>query len=533
MKKKVVILGAGIAGLTVAHELSRSPGDYEIHVYDRNDVIGGMARGGIKFRDGIPLPTEYSWRIYGPNYDNLRDIFKQIPLINHPNKTVFDNLIDVNDYLIADKNTIFLMNNRPTTLWDMRQAFKDIPLRQKYQVLRKVLYCFMIATERLNHMDNMTWSEYINPDGSLCHDMRKYIIDIMGPFLGAEALQVNVPSTVKTLESFKVNNGPISVMNGPTNEAWFEHWKAYLEHLGVRFHLKSQVTDIHTKGDKIINAIVSNKEITADVFFCCLSVESVAKLPSLSLPGITELAERAHQLMVGMQLYFDKKISMPSNHTVMYIPDSPWQLVIEPQGMLWNKSYGDIADMWSIGLCDPIRPGLLIKKPFIACSHEEIQQEVWHQIINSELGSHLSLGSIKVLDYNIWDTYKFNGRALETKEPKFSTNKGTYFLRPQNETTYNNLFFATAYTQTKTAMFEMEGAAESGRRAARLVEKSVKVIPSNRPALFAPYRCLDSLFKPLNLYKYAALLWFILGLPIALIYLAGVTLCKKVAQKNL
>ncbi len=123
MKKKVVILGAGIAGLTVAHELIRTRSDYEIHVYDRNDVIGGMARSGIKLRDGISLPTEYSWRIYGPNYDNLRDIFKQIPLINPPDKTVYDNLIDVNDYLIADKQTIFLMNNKPNTLWDMRRAF--------------------------------------------------------------------------------------------------------------------------------------------------------------------------------------------------------------------------------------------------------------------------------------------------------------------------------------------------------------------------------------------------------------------------
>ena len=81
MKKKVVILGAGIAGLTVAHELSRSKSDYEIHVYDRNNVIGGMARSGVKQRDDILLPTEYSWRIYGPNYYNLRDIFKQIPLL--------------------------------------------------------------------------------------------------------------------------------------------------------------------------------------------------------------------------------------------------------------------------------------------------------------------------------------------------------------------------------------------------------------------------------------------------------------------
>lgn len=527
MKKKVVILGAGIAGLTVAHELTRSKSEYEIHVYDRNNIIGGMARSGVKPRDGTSLPTEYSWRIYGPNYCNLRDILQQIPLINNPDKTVHDNLIDVNDYLIADKQTIFCMNNRPKTLWDMKRAFHGIPFKQKWRVLSKIMYCFMITTDRLNRMDNMTWNDYIDPDRSLCHDMRKYIIDIMGPFLGAEPLLVNVPSTAKTLESFKLLNRPISVMNAPTNEAWFDHWQSHLESQGVTFHLNAQITDIQTDGDRVTNALIANEAISADLFFCCLSVESVAQMPSLNLPGIAELAKLGHQLMVGMQLYFDKKISMPSNHTAMYIPDSPWQIVIEPQGSIWNKTYGDVADLWSVGLCDPIRPGLLTKKPFINCSHEEIKQEVWHQIINSELGAYLSLSTVQVIDYNVWDTYRFNGHILETIEPKFSTNKGTWALRPNNATPFKNLYIATAYTKTETDMFEMESAAESGRQAVGLIEDSVKAIPSDRPKLFAPYRWLDSLLKPINLYQHATVGWFVLGLPIAIVYFLGTAIRKK------
>lgn len=39
-----------------------------------------------------------------------------------------------------------------------------------------------------------TINEYIDPKNSLCHDMKKYIVDIMGPYLGADYRQVNVPS---------------------------------------------------------------------------------------------------------------------------------------------------------------------------------------------------------------------------------------------------------------------------------------------------------------------------------------------------
>lgn len=516
MSKKIAIFGSGVGGLTVAHELAHCKGArYNIHIYERNNTIGGMARSGYKNRNGIMLPTEYCWRIYGPNYDNLREILKQIPLQNNPDKTVHDNLINIHDYLIADQHSIFKMNNRVKTLLDLRHAFKNVPLRQKWSVLNKILYCFMISSDRLNSLDSMTWKEYINPDDSLCHDMKKYIIDIMAPYLGAEANSVNVPSVAKTLESFKAFNGPISVLGGPTNEAWLDHWKHYLESKGVTFHLNSEITDIIADGENVKCALLSDgTEITSDVFFCSLPVESVAKLRSLKIPGIEELSQRAYQLMVGMQLYFNKKIRLPNRYTAMYIPNSTWQLVIEPQGSIWDKNYADIKDVWSIGLCDPIRHGLLIKKPFVECSHEEIKTEVWHQIKNSELGHYLALNEVEILDYNVWDTYVFNGHKLETCEPKFSTNKGTFFLRPDNRTKYKNLHFATAYTKTDTDMFEMESAAESGRRAARILEKSVRVVKIDRPLAFACYQWIDSLFAPINLYKHFPVIFLCLGLPL-------------------
>lgn len=519
MPKKIIILGAGVGGLTVAHELVHSKKtDYEIHIYEKNNCIGGMARSGYKERYGVKLPTEYCWRIYGPNYDNLREILKQIPLKDNPLKTVLDNLIDIRDYLIADQKTVFRMNNRPMTLLLMRRAFKNIPFQQKFYVFSKLLYCFMIATDRLNLLDNKTWKEYIDPHDLLCHDMKKYIIDIMGPYLGAEAAQVNVPSVVKTLESFKFFNHPISVMGAPTSEAWFDHWKKHLEINGVTFHLNASVTDIYPEGDSVKFALLSDeKKVTGDVFFCCMSLDSVASLPSLKIIGIDVLAKRSRQLMVGIQLYFDKKIVLPHQYTALYIPDSPWQLVIEPQGSIWNKRYNDVADVWSIGLCDPIRPGLLIKKPFVECTHEEIKNEVWHQIITSELGEYLNLATIQILEHHLWDTYVFNGKTLCTDEPKFSTNKGTYYLRPGNHTAFKNFYFATGYTQTETDMFEMESAAESGRRAARILEKSIRVVTTNRPLFFSFYRWFDSRLPKYDLFKQFPFIWFCLGLPFLLL----------------
>lgn len=532
---KVIIMGCGIGGLTVAHELIASQGsNYEIHLYERHNKIGGMARSNLKSRDGTMLPTEYCWRIYGPNYNNLRDILKQIPLKHDLSKTVHDNLIDISNYLIGDQQTVVHMNNRPSTLFDLRHVFKKVSLKQKFQVLNKILYCFLISTKRLNALDKLSWAEYINPDNSLCHDMKKYIIDIMGPYLGADAEKVNVPSVAKTLESFKIFNRPISVMNGPTNEAWFEHWKHYLESKGVIFHLNSEITAVHEEDDKIQHIILAdNTKVSGDVFFCSLPVESVVRLESLKIPGIKELARRSYQLMMSIQLYFDKKINLPYKNTAMYIPDSPWQLVIEPQGSIWHKSYNEIADLWSIGLCDSVRPGLLIKKPFVECSHEEIKQEVWYQIIQSEFNQYLHLDTVQIIDYNVWDTYVYNGKKLDTYEPKFSTNQGTYYLRPENRTHLKNMYVATAYTKTDTDMFEMESAAESGRRAAKILEPSIQVVGIQRPLFFGPYRLVDKVFPFFDIYKYGSIFWFIVGVIPALIILPFRFLFRKIKLNNL
>lgn len=43
MKKKVIVVGAGISGLTTAYELMKT-GRYDVTVLEREDAVGGLAR---------------------------------------------------------------------------------------------------------------------------------------------------------------------------------------------------------------------------------------------------------------------------------------------------------------------------------------------------------------------------------------------------------------------------------------------------------------------------------------------------------
>lgn len=81
---KVAVFGAGVAGLTAAHELARL--GHEVVVYEVNEAVGGFFRSARREADK-GMPSEFSWHGFGPWYHNLFDLLRQIP---YEGGTVYD-----------------------------------------------------------------------------------------------------------------------------------------------------------------------------------------------------------------------------------------------------------------------------------------------------------------------------------------------------------------------------------------------------------------------------------------------------------
>jgi uncharacterized protein with NAD-binding domain and iron-sulfur cluster len=73
--KSIVIFGAGIAGLSAAHELVQL--GYSVSVYEAIDQPGGFFRSSRLSTDN--MPSEYSWHGMGPWYHNTFDLMPKIP----------------------------------------------------------------------------------------------------------------------------------------------------------------------------------------------------------------------------------------------------------------------------------------------------------------------------------------------------------------------------------------------------------------------------------------------------------------------
>ncbi len=75
-RKTVAVFGAGIAGLSAAHEFARL--GYAVSVYEAAGEAGGFFRSARRPGCGN-TPSEYSWHGMGPWYHNTFDLMRQIP----------------------------------------------------------------------------------------------------------------------------------------------------------------------------------------------------------------------------------------------------------------------------------------------------------------------------------------------------------------------------------------------------------------------------------------------------------------------
>ena len=81
----------------------------------------------------------------------------------------------------------------------------------------------------------------------------------------------------------------------------------------------------------------------------------------------------------------------------------------------------------------------------------------------------------------VWHEWLFCPAGIQHRQPKWVTTTNTQPYLPAQATSIPNLVLAGAHTRTAADVWSIEGAVESGRRAAQVIEPSVRVIPQYKP----------------------------------------------------
>ena len=531
MRKTVIVLGGGIGGLSVAHELAER--GFRVQVFERKPILGGKARSMEAPNTGKGgrrnLPGEHGFRFFPNFYKHVTDTMKRIPYPGNVSG-VFGNIVHGSRAQIAraGKTAIIASARWPQTLGDWVVALKalcngaelGIPESEVlFYVNRLLVLLTSCSDRRVAEYEKISWWDFIGADDKtaeyqqfLARGMTRSMVAIRAE--GGSARTVGYVGLQLTLGLLKRGETVDRVLNGPTNEVWIDPWVSYLKSLGGEFHTGARIKAFHMDGARISRVTLERDggcyDVTGDYYVSALPAEVMGPLVSEDMkraaPSIAHLDKLRTAWMNGIQFYLDRDVPVVHGHTI-YI-DSPWALTSISQQQFWRPGaldrYGDgrLSGILSVDISDWTSPGILYGKPAMQCSAEEIKNEVWEQ-----LKVHLNVnGSRLIEDDNLlgWfldpDIEFPNPTQVTNLEPLLINTAGSLAYRPEAHTEIPNLFLASDYVRTYTDLASMEAANEAARRATNAIldregtaAARAALWPLEEPDVFKPMRAHDRL----------------------------------------
>jgi len=507
-RRRVAVLGGGMAGLAAAHELIER--GFEVTVYERK-ALGGKARSipvpGTASGGRRQLPGEHGFRFFPGFYHHIPDTMARIPFGTNANG-VFDNLVSAPIPLFPrsggrdDQNLFGLIPDpRHLATPDALKRFVTnelvggqmvSPDEAAYFASRLVVYLSSCDARRMGQWEKTSWWDFVGAEQRSSEYQTVAARGLTRALVAAKEEIASTRTIGNMAEAFAYAIAGVGtdgrpadqVLNGPTNEVWVNPWLQLLHSLGVRFRTGTAIVGLDVAHGRITGARATTPNgpttIEADWFVSAMPVEKVTPLLSSSVLRVAPKLEGLNDLVVdwmnGIQFYLKRPVNLTPGHVAFL--DSPWSLTCLTQAQFWTNDFaatygdGNAVDCLSVDVSDWTTPGILFGKPANRCTRREVRAEVWAQMKASleDTGRSVLPDDILhsfFLDPAIqWDPVS---RRNSNDEPLLINTVDSWRLRPSARSGIANLFLAGDFCRTNVDLATMEGANESGRQAANAI----------------------------------------------------------------
>jgi uncharacterized protein with NAD-binding domain and iron-sulfur cluster len=507
--KTIAIFGAGIAGLSAAHELILLGN--QVSVYEATGEPGGFFRSARTAQDN--MPTEYSWHGMGPWYHNTFDLMREIPFSEQG--TIYD------EGLSRPINFGIFPDGATAQFYD--EGLRSIPKMFRMGRVEFAKWCYlMLKAWTSNQRSQM---EYAKLNAAKCWEpflsakSYKSWRSCFGPWIGSDWSKVSLHTagdffrkqlTTKPGHAHKADRDGAAwrhgagdgwlLLKGPSSEYWFDPWVAFLKEKGVQFHFDTSLTSLEFDGTAVISARCGSEKVQADHYVLAINpfitADILHQTPALESQDQMRLFEPlvkdGPHTQVSFRLAFSEAIKFPRKRTAVVLSDSEFNLTLFAEEQVWDAEVDlgrSVESLWTGTSCISSVPGRIYQKPVQTCTKEEFIEEVKAQIFScgaldgliKEANNGRGLGDFPLLSVEVWHEWQLSGAGIKPLQPKWVTSTSTQAYLPDQKTPVANLFLAGAHTKTQAQVWSIEGAVESGRRAAKAIDGRVKVLDQYLP----------------------------------------------------
>jgi isorenieratene synthase len=286
-KKKVAIIGSGIAGISAAANLAER--GFEVHIIERENFIGGKVGSWTFESKGETFSVEHGFHAFFRQYYNLRSFMEKIGAYQH--------LTPIDDYLIFyDK--------------DKRQGFKglettpglNILALRKYGVFGALTFINPLSVAFLNLLrfdfkktykkfDEESFEHFANR--TLMPSKMRLMFNSFSRAFFAEPEDMSMAELIKSFHFYFLSNDEgliYDVLDDDFEKSLLVYCRRFIEQHQGKIHLNTPVERI----EKSSEGFVINDQ-SFDYAILCTDVKATKKIVQNS-PDLKAYKQTYHQL---------------------------------------------------------------------------------------------------------------------------------------------------------------------------------------------------------------------------------------------
>jgi uncharacterized protein with NAD-binding domain and iron-sulfur cluster len=449
---RVVIIGGGLAGMVVAHELAKKK--VPVVLLEAGTRLGGKA-GAQPSRQDPNVMEDHGYHIIPAWYVNFRNLLREIDVEQH--LIDFDRVHYLRRGAFPRFNTL-LEPNYPRNFIENVFRFGLVHWSVQFLTLYASLDLASQHFKKRAILDRISVTGFLRSRWYRTEDVADLQNQHILQASSIPSYQIGAMTARKVLASYYKCGSPFhSVLDNDLQTTVIGPLHRKLKDSGVEIRLQQTVKKLKIDQDRVVGLVLRQGKIYGgkeDVYVITLPPDAVYSFVDDKVIAaedrntsndedekrLSDLVHLDQTPMASIHLYLKHKIRLPREHIVLY--KSRYQL-----------SFVDISQIWKSQNDSPIYDGTVLSG--IASSYaplRTLREEEAKDVLLKELKEYLQIEEAEIKRLEI---------QPNVTRQIFLNTIGSWSYRPKTKTRLSNLYIAGDYCRSEADLTTMEGCVQA------------------------------------------------------------------------